>query len=321
MMIESVDYTPQEYSLDTYRNYLTFKRRALDQFVYPWLTRLVTAVKVAQSPTVKDFSFSVDRLLFGDRGSGFLCNFRLLKRLIAIEQSNVLIQGCGLGQEAMAWSRCGVASCTGIDLFNFNGAWNQISQAASEVSQTSVSFSQGDICNTGLPRQSFDLISSGAVWEHVQNFDELMVESHRLIKPNGIVFSTFGPLWYTYSGDHFSHIGGLEHGYNHLLLDEQSYFDWINSFESPESWAVSEENYFEIRRHIREGIFSYLKPRDYIQKVERQFRRVQTIAMISPEAIAFRSTYPEQWQRLLDKGLAEEDLLIKGLILYLSPRP
>jgi len=320
-MIEAVDYTPKEYDLDTYRNYLTLKRRSLDQFVYPWLTRLVTAIKVAQSPEIKDFSFSSDRLLFGDRGSGFLCNLSLLKQLLPIEQADVLIQGCGLGQEALAWSHSQVSSCVGMDLFNFNAAWNKISQAASDISGTSVSFLQGDICNTGFNNHSFDLISSGAVWEHVQNFDGLMQESHRLIKPEGIVFSTFGPLWCTYSGDHFSHIGGLEHGYNHLLLDLANYSDWIDSFESQESWAVSDDNYFEIRRHIREGIFSYLKPSEYIQKVERFFKRVHTVTMISPEAIAFRSTYPEKWQQLLEKGFTEEDLLIKALILFLTPIP
>lgn len=316
-MSEITDYTPLDFNHTEYRNQITVKRRVLDQIVYPLSTRLTTLLKVLAYPELSSFSFSTDRLLFDDRGSGFLSLVQILKLFVSLPNSNVLIQGCGLGQEALAWSRLGVSSCVGVDQFNLKRAWDKISQA---TNRTVVSFVREDICRTSLPSQGFDIISSFAVWEHVNDFDSLIKETRRLIKPEGLVLSSFGPLWHTFSGDHFSRAGGLENGFNHLLLDKADYLEWIDSFQAQDIWATSEESYFEIRRHIREDMFSYLKPREYIQKVEEYFTRLYTIAIISPEALAFRLAYPSKWQQLLKQDeMREEDLLLKSLILFLSP--
>lgn len=316
-MTELTDHTPLDFNPTEYRNQSTAKRRVLDQIVYPLSTRLTAWFKGLVYPELSNISFSTDRILFGGRGSGFISLVKILRGFVSLPNSHVLIQGCGLGQEALAWSRMGVSSCVGVDQFNFKKAWEQITQA---TNGTQVSFVREDICQTQLPSQSFDIISSFAVWEHVKNFDDLIKESRRLIKSEGVVLSSFAPLWYTFSGDHFSAAGGLENGFNHLLLSQNDYFDWIDSFQRQDSFAISEESYFEIRRHIREGMFSYIKPREYIQKVEKRFTRLYTIAIISPEALAFRSAYPYKWQELLKQDdILEEDLLIKGLVLFLSP--
>jgi 2-polyprenyl-3-methyl-5-hydroxy-6-metoxy-1,4-benzoquinol methylase len=317
-MSQITDHTPLDFNPNQYRNQSTVKRKILDQIVYPFSTRLTSWIKVLAYPQLSNLSFSTDHILFGDRGAGFISLMRILRGFVSLPTSDVLIQGCGLGQEALAWSKVGVSSCVGVDQFNFKKAWEQIAQTSNG---TSVSFVRDDICQTQLSSQSFDIISSFAVWEHVKDFDALIEESRRLIKPKGVVMSAFGPLWYTFSGDHFSAAGGLEHGFNHLLLSQQDYFEWIDSFQRQDSWATSEESYFEIRRHIREGLFSYLKPREYIQKVEKSFTRLCTIAIISPESLAFRAAYPQKWQKILKQDdLLEEDLLIKGLIVFLSPR-
>ena len=316
-MTEITDHTPSDFNPAEYRNQTTVKRRVLDQIVYPVSTRLTALLKVLAYPELSNISFSTDRILFGDRGAGFISLMRILRGFVSFPTSDVLIQGCGLGQEALAWSKVGVSSCVGVDQFNFKKAWEQIAQA---TKGTPVSFVRDDICQTKFSSQSFDIISSFAVWEHVKDFDALIKESRRLIKPEGVVLSAFGPLWYTFSGDHFSAAGGLEHGFNHLLLSQQDYLDWIDSFQRQDSWATSEESYFEIRRHIYDGLFSYLKPREYIQKVEKSFTRLCTIAIVSPEALAFRSAYPQKWQKILKRDeLLEEDLLIKSLILFLCP--
>lgn len=315
--MNEIDYSPLNFNPNEYRNQITIKRKVLDGVIYPVSTRLVTLLKSFVYPELSRLSFSTDCILFSDRGSSFLSLLPILKRFVSLSNSHLLIQGCGLGQEVLAWSKFGVPYCVGIDQFNFNSAWEQI---APNLQKTEFRFITGDICLTPLPSQSFDIISSSAVWEHVQDFDSLIKETRRLIKPSGLVLSSFGPLWHTFSGDHFSAAGGLENGYNHLLLEKAEYFEWIDSFQTQNIWATSEESYFEIRRHIREGMFSYLKPREYIQKVEKCFNRLYTIAIISPEALAFRSTYPSKWQQLIAKDeIQEEDLLIKGLILFLSP--
>lgn len=312
-----VDHTPLEFNPDQYRQQITFKRKLLDQIIYPLSTKITTSLNLLAYPELSKLSFKSDQLLFGDRGSGFLALVKILSNFISLSQSSVFIQGCGLGQEALDWSKVGVDSVVGMDLFNFEKGWQQVSQASKD---TKVSFINGDFCHTQLEPQSFDVISSFAVWEHAKNFDSMLKETQRLIKPKGVVLSAFGPLWYTFSGDHFSAAGGLENGFNHLLLNQTDYFKWINSFEPQSSLATQEESYFEIRKHIYEGLFSYLRPRDYINKVEQYFTRVYTIVIISPQALAFRSAYPSKWQELLTmENIIEEDLLIKSLVLFLSP--
>ena len=316
-MSNTVDHTPSNFNPNHYQQKITVKRQILDQFVYPFSTRITTSLSLLAYPELSNLSFNTDRLLFGERGSGFLALIKIMEKFISLSNSHVLIQGCGLGQEALAWSKFEVDSVVGIDLFNFEKGWQQISE---QSKYTKVSFINGDFCSTLLEPQIFDIISSFAVWEHVKNFDSLLKETKRLIKPEGILLSAFGPLWYTFSGDHFSAAGGLENGFNHLLLSETDYFDWINSFESQSTLATSEESYFEIRKHISDGLFSYLRPREYIEKVDRDFTRVYTMAIISPEALAFRSAYPAKWQQLLSMDkILEEDLLIKSLVLFLSP--
>jgi SAM-dependent methyltransferase len=313
-----IDNTPKDFDPIAYRSTTTLKRQILDRYIYPTLTPLTIFWKGLKYPNLYKFSFHVDRFLFGERGSGFIALTDKLKTWINLSQANILIQGCGLGQEALAWSEQGVKSCTGIDLFNFETGWQLVAEIAKP---TTVNFLPGDFCHTTLPDRNFDAISSFAVWEHVKDFDALVKETHRLIKPDGVVLAAFGPLWYTFSGDHFSAAGGSECGFNHLLLDRQEYLDWIDSFQKQDLWATSEESYFEIRKHIHEGLFSYLRPREYIQAVEKSFTCLHTIAVVSPEALAFRNDYPDKWQQLLEQdSMLEEDLLIKGLILFLSPK-
>ncbi|MEY3333862.1 MAG: hypothetical protein RLZZ176_2165, partial [Cyanobacteriota bacterium] len=312
-----VDHTPLNFNPSTYRNQFTVKRQFLDQVIYPVSSKITTSINLLAYPELYNLSFKIDQILFGEKGSGFLSLIQRLRNFVPLAKSSVFIQGCGLGQEALDWYKLGVSSVVAMDLFNFEKGWDQISQQCQNIS---VNFINGDFCHTQLESQIFDIISSFAVWEHVRDFDSLLKETKRLIKPDGIVLSGFGPLWHTYSGDHFSDVGGMKNGFNHLLLNQIDYFKWVDDFDRQSSLANSDESYFEIRKHIREGLFSYLRPREYIQEVEKYFNRVYTIAIISPEALAFRSAYPSKWQQLLslDKML-EEDLLIKSLILFLSP--
>lgn len=316
-MMEKTDHTPKDFNPAKYREYISLKRKILDKFVYPISSRISTRLKSVTNPEITKLSFSYDQLLIGERNSGFLSQISILRGFTNLENARVLIQGCGLGQESIPWSKQKVASIAGIDLFDFSRGWQQVYQYTDP--EVKVNLLQGDMCNSIFESQSFDIIYSGAVWEHVKDFDRLVQESARLIKPKGIVVAGFGPLWYGFGGDHFSGSDDPGNGYNHILLNQSEYFNWLDSLAPQDAWANSDESYFEIRRHIKEGLFTYLKPREYIEKVERYFARAYTVVQISPEALIFKSTFPEKWQQLLAKeGLLEEDLLIKSLILFLQ---
>jgi len=84
-----------------------------------------------------------------------------------------------------------------------------------------------------------------------------MRETHRVLKPDGRVYATYGPLWYSPGGDHFSGRGGLRNAYNHLLLDPGQYEAYF------EEHLEDSEDAQSGGRYVRLGLFSYLTTDGY----------------------------------------------------------
>jgi ubiquinone/menaquinone biosynthesis C-methylase UbiE len=60
----------------------------------------------------------------------------------------------------------------------------------------------GDLRKIAYPENYFDLIVSSSVFEHLHNFDVALAEMHRVLKPDGFLFSTFDPIWPAPFGHH-----------------------------------------------------------------------------------------------------------------------
>ena len=52
-----------------------------------------------------------------------------------------------------------------------------------------------------------------------------------MFKNRGFLYSTFGPLWYSWGGDHVSGVNDINNGYNHLLMNDREYKNYLSSFE------------------------------------------------------------------------------------------
>jgi SAM-dependent methyltransferase len=78
---------------------------------------------------------------------------------------------------------------------------------------------QVDARACGLDSASVDVVVSSSAFEHVHRLDEVLCEMDRILRPGGLLYSHFGPLWSTSYGHHlwFVH-GGREITYHNTLL-------------------------------------------------------------------------------------------------------
>ncbi len=78
---------------------------------------------------------------------------------------------------------------------------------------------QVDARASGLESASVDVVVSSSAFEHVHRLDEVLIETDRILRPGGLLYSHFGPLWSTSYGHHlwFVH-GGREITYHNTLL-------------------------------------------------------------------------------------------------------
>jgi ubiquinone/menaquinone biosynthesis C-methylase UbiE len=86
---------------------------------------------------------------------------------------------------------------------------------------------EGDIRCTDFPDNYFDFVFSLAAFEHIFNLDKAMSEIHRILKPGGLLYSKFGPIWSSCWGHHlwvnhdnslYNYINTILPPYCHLLM-------------------------------------------------------------------------------------------------------
>jgi ubiquinone/menaquinone biosynthesis C-methylase UbiE len=77
----------------------------------------------------------------------------------------------------------------------------------------------GDMRKTNFDDNSFDVLFSTAVFEHIHNFDVALEEMYRIMKPGGILYSNHGPVWSTSYGHHlWTRYGGVSYTYWNVIL-------------------------------------------------------------------------------------------------------
>ncbi len=122
----------------------------------------------------------------------------------------------------------GMALGVGIN----NWYWSDKNPKTIKVSDNII-LSYGDIRSIPLEDESFDIIFTVAAFEHIHQLDLALKEMYRLLKPGGIVYSLYGPLWSCGIGHHlwFEREGAwyrfsepettlpVLDNYEHLLLD------------------------------------------------------------------------------------------------------
>ncbi len=149
-----------------------------------------------------------------------------------------------------------------------------------------------------------------AVFEHVRDIPKVLAQFHRILKPGGVLYATFGPLWYGWGGDHVSGYDSVLSGFNHLTLVGEAYRRYLDGLGAQ---AHSEH---DGRTWIDNDLFSRLKPAQYLQYLDEEgFKRLFVAEIIDPSAVACLE-HPD-FDRSPLHGVDEHDLLASGMtIIY-----
>lgn len=258
--------------------------------------------------------FKADLITIGERFAEDAAWSYMLRRLPPAYGISALIPGCYMGgEDVQFWLRRGIARLEGIDVYALTENWSSIVPKVREKWGVPTTFRQGSIENIPFDDCTFDVTATAAVLEHVRNLKAMAAETARVLKPGGFALHSIGPLYYCYGADHCIGAYGLEAGYDHLLLDEETYRKRVNDREffrtasgNPDLgfWAVNDQ-------------FSFATADEYLAAFKRHFDIALNIVKISSEGLEYRRQFPGNWKQLLGAGVPECDLLVKGLAVVL----
>jgi SAM-dependent methyltransferase len=283
------------------------------EFVYFFIRPLLsayTARHLAQE-TIEKFN---PTFVLPERGIPYMTRRRWALNLCGVKEPTILIQGVGTGWEAVSWARMGAKKIIGVDLFSFADTWNEVTKFCEERYSTQVKFMEVSLENLSfLENSSIDICASEAVYEHCSDLNAVLQESFRVLKPGGVLYAAYGPLWFSAGGDHFSTRGGVRNAFNHLLLGPVAYDDFINDYSYEQEEWQDGRNYLEI------NLFSKLTTQEYLEILRTNgFRLNKLILETNSVSLDFRKNYPELLRELTNKyndKCHPDDFLIKSNII------
>ena len=125
---------------------------------------------------------------------------KLLRNMWLPGCEKILEIGCGDGKLVRALAHfCPKASVIGID--PYLNKWWKTGAAAEEKWQVRC----GDGQNIKYPADTFDLIVSVCVFEHIPSPEDCLKEIKRVLKPEGLFITAFSPIWSGIIGHHCEH--------------------------------------------------------------------------------------------------------------------
>ena len=155
------------------------------------------------------------------------------------ESHDLLEVGCGSGY-ASSWLQAQRFHVVAIDIED---------RLAPSVRSNGIEFAQGDVCS-GLPFPSrrFDCVYSVNAFEHFRDPLATWHEMLRVTRPGGIIYLSFGPLYFSPWGLHASR--RLPMPYPQLLYSEETIQRYVN-----EKQAELASTYDELSDSSRIGPF------------------------------------------------------------------
>ncbi|MEX2226025.1 MAG: class I SAM-dependent methyltransferase [Dehalococcoidia bacterium] len=238
-----------------------------------------------------------DEVRFSNRGNEPEAHLRRTQRLIDLSRADVLVAGAGSGDELRLWQQSSPRSLAATDFFPHPGEWTR---------RQGVRHAVMDVRALAFADDSFDLVASTALLEHVDGVEACMREMARVTRPGGIVFANFGPLYHTFGGAHF--FGA----YEHLWMTDAQFEAYLVERAIP--YEQQEALFW-----LRNGMFSRLTYDEYLDIFRRHFDIEHVTLAVSPQALAYKRKNREAW-RSLRARYDERDLLTFGATVWLRPK-
>jgi SAM-dependent methyltransferase len=306
------DRTPADYGIPSIGIRERLKR-PLRAVIYPPYNAIMSrwlASRYAQP------DFNPDLWLWGQRGNDYARHRRRVDRYLTLRGADIVVAGCGTGRDIDSWVAMQPRRIFAVDWFNYDRAWQAWrDHYRATASQVHVAFAQADLEDlSGVPGEHFDVFASDAVFEHLRDLGRVLIEAHRILRAGGVLYATFGPLWYAWGGDHVSGFDGLGSGYNHLLLELPSYQKYLAAL------GPSDLSEHDGRVWIDNDLFSRLRPSEYLARLAQAgFERLFVAAILDPRAVKFLAEFPDLSHRLLQSHHAL-DLVTTGMtVIFRKP--
>lgn len=277
-MLPTEDRTPQTWKPIKVSKKEKYFKRPLRRVIYPLYLRIIN--RKLDKKYSKITELEVDQWYWGHRGLEYQLLRSRLNKYAPIKGKKILIAGCGTGRDVYSWLPYSPREIVGVDYFDYTRAWSYIKTTA-VTTKTQVNFVQQDLSSLGeIKDNSIDIVGSDAVFEHLTNLGEVLKEFHRVLKPGGVLYATYGPLWFSWGGDHISGSDKIEYGYNHLILEKKEYSHYLDKFGE---YTHSED---DGRTWIENNLFSYLRPSEYVSLLEKHgFRKMYQGIILEPRGI------------------------------------
>lgn len=238
-----------------------------------------------------------DDVRFSNRGNEPEAHLKRTSSLIDLRRSDVLVLGCGDGGELRLWEQQRPRSLTGVDYFAAPIDWAKRDADTAAMDVTALAFADN----------SFDLVASTALLEHVRDLDACVSEMARVTRPGGIVFANFGPLWPSYGGAHY--LGS----YEHLWMTAPQFASYI------ETRGIDYEHE-EALHWLRHDMFSRASYDEYLVAFRRYFQLDHITLAVSPQALRFKRQQPRAWASLRETW-SEQDLSTFAMTAWLRVKP
>jgi SAM-dependent methyltransferase len=139
--------------------------------------------------------------------------------------------GCGPGDLALAFIQAGATDVTGVDLVE-----RQIDAARVAAKQVGGRCCPDFICadiNTWQPNRRYDVVVSHEALEHISQPDKFISSLTRLLKPEGVAFLAFGPMFHSPVGDHLGEFFRIQLPWRGVLFSEKALMRLRKEFFRP----------------------------------------------------------------------------------------
>ncbi len=312
-MFDPIDYTPTSFQLDwdSAENGRNWLRDLYNRVRYPLLTAYLR--RVIPETVMR---YSPDWVL----GSGVgiprsITRHRISQLMAGKAISRLLVLGCGTAWDFGQWARLRPHEMLGVDLYSFRRAWSEVTTMA-RTHAIDVRFLQADMSDLSPIEEGWaDVVITDAVFEHCVDLKAVLGQIRRTLRPGGLLYASYGPLWFSPAGDHYSTRGGLQSVFNHLLLEKgayQAFFEkHLQSQEDPQNGG----------RYVLIDLFSKLSSDQYLELYEQLgWQRRSLVLELSPLTIQFKKIHQQQWQALLRQYpcVRAEEFVIKGHYVILQ---
>ena len=151
----------------------------------------------------------------------------------------------GGGYSIFAFERLGFNSCGVDNQYGGLAKGNPLPRYLSGLIDSKAGFFSGDITQkTRFEDESFDIIFSVSVLEHIQDYRGAYKEMYRILKPDGVIIHDYGSF-YSLNGGHA--LGILDSPWAHVRLSQKDYLRYVEQlrpFEAEEAknWILKALN-------------------------------------------------------------------------------